>query len=132
MTKESEESWWSAKFTNGPVEVNYITVHNMDGGWEQIEGAEVYVGDQLCDTVTFDKTMPQSDEGPQYAELYCGKCIDWHKSIGSGRYCAEYEAGSGVTGDSVTVKRKNGALTFCDIVLYKGSRFPIVPPEVIG
>jgi hypothetical protein len=61
-TSDGEEtSWWSADFVGGESDVARVQVFFMDGEQTRMEGAEVYIDDNLCGTVELANSKPAVD-----------------------------------------------------------------------
>ena len=72
-TADGEEtSWWSADFVGGESAVLRVFVFFMEGEQDRMEGAELYVDEELCDTVELANARPGTD-AMQYVNLRCAK-----------------------------------------------------------
>jgi hypothetical protein len=62
VTAEEDTAWWSADFVGGEEDVRTVELYFLIGSASLLDGASVYVDDNLCGTVDISDAKPSADE----------------------------------------------------------------------
>jgi len=106
-------AFWEADFAAGSVKVKQVDVRFLLDNRKALIGAKVYVGDHLCGEVGPPK------QGKKRKTMIRKK----KKSVGNTIDYSTVDCGY-ASGDKVRIEKPKGPLALCDVVVYKGDKFP--------
>lgn len=104
-----------------------MQVRFAEGESAVLNGATVMIGDNVCNTIDTANALPTGGS-PMYVNVNCAACTD---ATSAPQDCLAFDAG--LSGSEISIwKAGSGSMALCDVVVYKGERFPIEVPAIIG